>query len=542
MTVLNPCLPISKEEFKEWFPEHTHHVYDILLEKPSSEEELIHLFLPSKMWRLNNLYKIVDKYGDKRRFIMNRSQFIVHAASYKHPRLLVLKSRQQGISTFELIDSLDDTIFMGTTKNGLMAQGADEASKLLERITDTWEEFPNYVKNFLSRAVAKDNAKEFSFNNKSSVFIRTSFRSATLQRLHISEYGKIANKYPDRARETKTGTLQTIAQGNRVTIESTAEGHNDFKTMWDNAYALYKSGATLAPKDFYPVFLSWLNDPDCNSEVDQEIDGEAREYFDYLEKELGVTLTRTQKNFWVMQYRELGGDIYQEYPATPEEAFRASKDGTYWSKQYMYHVIRLGNRRSNLWDRNLPVYATIDSGMHDYFVFCFFQVWGKEVRIIGEFFHNNEGLEYYADYLKNEVNPEWNIETIYVPHDFAVRELGAGKNAHGDVKSRQEQWEDMGITNTAIIDRSGKAAGIQLVRSEMKHLYIDDSCEYLDRCMMNYSKKWDKKLLKWSDTDENNEERHGADTIRYMFEVVVNELRPYNGIDEDDYNHSGVAL
>lgn len=539
----SPCLPINKDTFfslfSAWSEERREATWYKLTTTPKNPEDLVRNYLPSKLWRLNNLYKIVDKFGERRTFVMNRSQFIVHAASQIHSRLLVLKSRQQGISTFELIDSFDDAIFRSTLNNGLMAQGTDEASTLLERTKFLWDEMPEPVKDFLKRKVLKDNSKEFTFNNKSTIFIRTSFRSATLQRLHISEYGKIANKYPDRARETKTGTLQTIAKGNRITIESTAEGHNDFKLMWDEAWKLFKSGGQFAPKDFYPVFLSWLEDPDCNEEMDQEVLPEHEEYFDYLEKELKIQLTRTQKNFWIMQYRELAGDIYQEYPATPEEAFRASKDGTYWSKPYMVKVIRNGQKRPHLYDPNLPVYVTVDAGMHDYFVFVFFQVFEKSIRIIGEFFHNNEVLGYYAKYLLEEIPKEWQIETVYLPHDFGVRELGAEESG----MTRQDQFALLGVTNTEILPKYAKANGIELVRTEMSNIYIDESCEYLDKCFMGYSKKWDKKLLKWSDEDEKTEERHGADALRYMVEIVISTLRLDQFIGPQDANTAdGIAL
>lgn len=49
-------------------------------------------------------------------------------------------------------------------------------------------------------------------------------RSGTLNYLHISEYGKICAKFPDKAREIRTGALNTIQAGQIAWIESTAEG------------------------------------------------------------------------------------------------------------------------------------------------------------------------------------------------------------------------------------------------------------------------------------------------------------------------------
>src|SRR5690606_25450076 len=207
----------------------------LLTSKPATEQELIKYYLPSKLWRLNNLYTITDKVGDKIPFRLNLAQFKVHAALQQHARLIILKSRQQGISTYYLINFFDDAIFKSFLNIGLMAQGVDEAVLLLERVKFAWDHFDKDIKEFLGRKQVRSSAKQFKFNNDSTIFVRTSFRSATLQRLHVSEYGKISNESPKKAKETKTGTLQTIKAGNPVAIESTAEGHNDFKIMWDQA-------------------------------------------------------------------------------------------------------------------------------------------------------------------------------------------------------------------------------------------------------------------------------------------------------------------
>ncbi|MGY2498704.1 hypothetical protein ACW4UO_30035, partial [Klebsiella pneumoniae] len=104
---------------------------------------------------------------------------------------------------------------------------------LLERTKFLWDKLDPDIKAYLNRSLEKDNAKSFTFNNHSQIFIRVSFRSTTLQRLHISEFGKIANHSPKKAKEVKTGTLQALAVGNTGVIESTAEGRNMFKEMWD---------------------------------------------------------------------------------------------------------------------------------------------------------------------------------------------------------------------------------------------------------------------------------------------------------------------
>ena len=259
------CLSISKTKFIKLFPDMLPY-YDIFVEPHSSEKQFLSDYLSSKLWRMNNLYTIIDKDGEKIPFVMNYSQLKVYAAWRRHPRLIILKSRQQGISTLWLIDFFDNALFTSDLNIGLMAQGADEAATLLIRVKTAWDELAISIKEHFSLTVTKDNTKEFALSNGSTIFIRTSFRSTTLQNLHISEFGKIANKNPERAKETNKGTLQAIQPGNTVVIESTAEGDNMFKDKWD---AAVNCAGVFAPKDLQPVFLSWLDDPDCSSYVDE---------------------------------------------------------------------------------------------------------------------------------------------------------------------------------------------------------------------------------------------------------------------------------
>lgn len=527
---------ISREAFLEYYPGR-YDVYDLLMSKPTSYGELIKKYLPSKIWRLNNLYTIIDKEGSLVPFRMNRAQFFAYSRSLIHARNICLKSRQQGISTLWLISFFDDVIFRSTMNCGLQAQDREAAEKLLERVKLLWEMLDNDVKNFLARRLTKNNASEFAFNNKSTLYIRTSFRSTTLQRLHVSELGKIANASPERAKEIKTGSLQAIKPGNTVIIESTAEGANIFKDMWDLAVKQYALG-NLAGKDFLPVFLSWLDDPDCREEMTQEISLETRDYFNRLEKLLGIQLTPQHKNFWIVQERELEGLIHQEYPATPEEAFAAAKDGTYYARKYIEYITRRGRVRAGLYDRNLCVYACMDLGHNDYTVIIFFQVWNDEIRIIGEYYNSGEGLEHYATYLKEtEKEKGYDIVEIGLPHDASVVDLSAKG------KTRAEILADEGITNTVILDKTAVMDGIESVRQALPNMYIDEECVYVEKCFLNYTKEWNDVLEIWRDKPKRDIHAHGADTVRYVVQYYNRYLAGQKKVERRDGNTAGgVAL
>jgi len=526
---------IARDDFVALYSEE---LWKTLTTQPEDFNTLVQDYLPSKLWRLNNLYSIIDKAGDPIPFVMNRAQLIVYAASLEHSRLIILKSRQQGISTFWLISYFDDLITKSNTNCGLMAQGKDEAGTLLERLKHVWNTLDPWVKELFELRVLKDNSAEFKLSNNSTMFIRTSFRSATLQRLHISELGKIANKYPERAKETKTGTLQALAPGNTGVIESTAEGVNMFKYMWDASIKQDGAGV-LAGKDFKPVFLSWLDDPDCVEFETQYPDQEELDYFARLELELGRVISVEQRNFWIAQHRELEGDIHQEYPATPEEAFTAAQDGTYWAKRYLECVVRVGHKKpySELYDTNLDVYVVLDAGRSDYMVLVFFQVWRGQIRIIYEYYNTGEWLGHYvtkAAELKDEFG--WDIVHWYLPHDMGVIDLTQEEN-----KTREEILHDLGVYNTTILAKNSRSAGIEEVRQAFSNIWISSDCVYIEQCCLNYTKDWNPLLEVWRDEPKRNRWCHGADTVRYMIQTVAYHL---SDGESDDYNPvvSGMAL
>lgn len=527
------ALSITEAEFNELYPDLQGHYSFFNDPVPAgiSTQEFERRYLKSKLWRLNNLYTIIDKRGEPVRFNMNKAQHIVYAASRQHPRIIILKSRQQGISTFWLVSYFDDGCFQPFFNIGLMAQGVDEASTLLDRTKFLWDHLDEDIKRYININLEKDNAKAFALSNRSNIFIRVSFRSTTLQRLHISEFGKIANHSPKKAKEVKTGTLQALAVGNTGVIESTAEGRNMFKEMWDASVSALHSGQ-LAPKDFFPVFLSWLDDPDCKSDIYQTPTDTSAEYFKKLQESTGRTLTQEQMNFWIIQQRELGADIFQEYPATPEEAFTAAKDGTYYSRDYMEHVIRKGRRVPNLYDPNLPTDVYFDLGVDDYMVIGFVQWYRGDWRIVREYWNNGYGIKHYLDEIIASGIP---IRAIKLPHDGAKRELGSADN-RGRAKSiaqiAREYLKEQGQhIPVHILERGSLVDDIEAVRAMIPNLMIDTSCTYLHDCCLNYSKEFDDKLNVWKKTPLHDEYSHGADVLR---QIVI------GGIASESYNRSSM--
>lgn len=519
-------LKISKGEFISLYGDKVR--MDIFEREPKDEADLVANFLPSKLWRLNNLYHITVKTIKNEesiiKFNMNKSQHRTYASFLEHPRLIILKSRQQGISTFWLIFFLDSALVCGYTAEGLMAQGEDEATTLLKRVKIAWEWFPQSVKNFLQLTLAGNNTKEYSFSNGSSIFIRNSFRSTTLHGLHISEFGKICATRPDRAEETKAGSMQTVGAGNPIIIESTAEGENDFKEMWDEAIIAeqkaIRTGEGYADDDFKPLFLSWLDDPDCVSSRYEEPSAEQIIMFKKWEDQLDVVITTEQRNFWISKKRLMKHKMSQEYPTTPEEAFSKQNEGYYYATAYNEHVIKQGRIRSKLYEPRLPVNVAMDLGVSDTFFMVFWQVFQNEIRVIDEYANEGEGLAHYVGVLNERAEVlGYHYNTIIGPHDLNVRNLGE------QARTRFEILQDLGLNNLEILPRTPLEDGIESVRELIPNMYVDEQCEKFDMCMRKYSKSWDAINKVWKDKKPiHNKFSHGADATRYMAQAHLDDV------------------
>ncbi len=477
----------------------------ILYSTPVDDHSLVRHYLPSKLWRLNNLYTIIDKDGECIPFVMNMSQHKAYAASLTWYRVLILKSRQQGISTFWLLCFKDDSLFYPNLEVGLMSQGKKESAKLLKRVKLAWRSLDPTLKSMLGNlTIDVDSKEEIGFSNNSTIFIQVSFRSGTLQRLHVSELGKIANNTPERARELKTGTLQTIKVGMPIIIESTADGENMFKDMWEQAVGLteYKG------KDFMPLFLSWMEDPDCNSYIPEEIDEPTAKYFKEVEESYGSKLSDSQKWFWVMQKRELQNDIYQEYPSTSAEAFISVRDGTYYARLFMEHVIVKHRVVSDLYDPILTVQVAMDLGRNDTFVLVYSQSVGSEVRIIDEYHNSGYGIDHY---VKHMFDTPYVIDMVELPHDSNVTELCTNS-------TREDYMRSLGVDRMNRTENyaGSRDDGIDMVRRMIPHMWIDVKCRYLQKCLKSYTKILDKHHDVWKNEPQHNEASNGADAIRVL--------------------------
>jgi len=506
-------LDISKEQYMSIYAGLAPIEYAYIFETESETDvEYIEEYLRTKLWRMNNLYYVIDKVGELVQFRMNLAQHIKYAQQLRHPKTLVLKSRQRGISTGTLIDYNDDALFTPNLLVGMQSYGLEESAALLEKLGVIWDNLDPAIKGYMNLTKTKDNTKSMAYNNGSEVKVQTSFRGSTLHRLHVSELGKIANKDPKKAKELKTGTFQAIKAGNPVTVESTAEGqHNAMHTWWTEAEEII---GERSPKDFYPLFLTWVTDPDCQIYVEQHISSEDAEIIEKIEQEYGeyvdypdFKLSDTQKWWLVAELRELGDDFFQEYPHTPEAAFSAVRDGTYYAK----HWRKYGHTKKGLYDPALDVWTAWDLGRNDMMVIIMFQRYQNEMRIVDCYYNHGEGLEHYTSVLKKLVKEKgYRFCRHILPHDVMVADLTT------DV-TRLDRLRELGLKKMKVLPRTANRNNdIEIVRAQIPNMWVDpDTCSYILKMFSRYTKKWDDVLNVFKDEPLHNTWSNPADSVRY---------------------------
>ena len=438
---------------------------------------------PDKLARLRGgFYRIKDKDGRVIPFCLNEDQERFLAES--HGMDVILKARQKGFTTVILIDYLDDCLFIPGTGAGIVAHNREDSEAFFaDKVKFAYDELPDEFRAVVS--AEQDTAKSLKFSNGSSIRVGTSLRSGTFQRLHISEYGKLCAKYPEKAREVRTGALNTVQAGQKIRVESTAEGQaGHFYEMTSAARRKQDQGTPLTSLDFKFHFAPWWTSREYVLGEDVTETTEDQEYFAKLEAE-GVHLTRQQRAWYVKKAEQQGEDMKREYPSTPDEAFEASIEGAYFAREM--RKLRKEKRICRIPIMDAPVYTTWDLGLNDSMAITFWQDHGFERRAVDYYENSGEGFAHYARVLTDK---GYHYSRHFMPHDASQRaltEVAEPRKAHA---------ERAGIKPIEVLKRiETEQSGIDASRAFLASVWLDEErCARLIMCLDNYRKAWDDKL------------------------------------------------
>ena len=289
---------------------------------------------------IENYIKIRDKKNNIVSLVLNEPQlkyYNVIKEMYrkrKPIRIIILKARQMGFSTETEAIIFKNVVTHHNYNAGIVAHKEDSTTNLFNMSKRMLEYLPEDIR----PEQKKSNAKELVFNNDQGTGLDSRIkcmtaggkgigRSDTFTALHLSE---LAFWEGDK-KATMTGLLQAVPNtpDSMIIIESTANGYEYFKEMWDRAVA--------GKSDFYPLFIGWNELKEyCMPYTGFDLTQEERE----LKEQYNLTLEQLTWRRWCIQ-NNCSGDINQfkqEYPICPEEAF-LSTGNCYFNKENIINRI-----------------------------------------------------------------------------------------------------------------------------------------------------------------------------------------------------------
>jgi hypothetical protein len=493
----------------------------------TAPEQMLEERFSDRRWRLNNLYTIKDKAGNAIPFRMNANQ--EQLLSELWTLNIILKARQMGFTTLIQLVMLDACLFNSNTSAGIVAHNREDAEAFFD---DKIKFAYDHLDPEIQKAVpaTQDSAKSLTFANGSRIRVGTSLRSGTFQYLHVSEFGKTCAQFPAKAKEIVTGAFNAVEAGQFIAVESTAEGQEGtFYDMVMEAKRNAELQRQLTPLDFKLHFFAWwkdktysLSDEDAAKVV---LTAEHEAYFEKL-YDAGIELTEGQEAWYVKKLATQRDAMKREYPATVEEAFEASIEGSYLAEQ-MARVRREGRICRTPIER-VPVDTFWDLGVNDDMVIWFRQRVGPEHRFIDYYSNSGEGLEHYARILKERADEHGYIYGIHhLPHDGDARRLSF------KAKSVRQMFEEIGVKPIVVVPRiATEKSGIEASRGYLPKCWFDESrCAEGIRSLDNYRKEWDDERGTWKDRPRHDWASHGYKG----FETAAVAYEPFE--EDPDLDH-----
>ena len=266
----------------------------------------------------NAALKIRTKVGEISPLKLNSAQQILdkavkdQIATEGKVRVIILKARQQGLSTYTGGYLYHSVSQRSACKAMVITHHADSTRALF----DMTKRFHEHCPEILKPHTKYSSRREMNFDVLDSSFVVSTAggesigRGETLTHVHASE---LAFWQKSTALDNWNGLTQAVpnAPGTAIFVESTANGATGiFADLW--------RGAVDGSNGFVPVFIPWFTDPEYRERVPEHFERTP----DENELAANYDLDDEQLMFRRRKIAQNGIDLFrQEYPSEPDEAF-----------------------------------------------------------------------------------------------------------------------------------------------------------------------------------------------------------------------------
>lgn len=504
-----------------------------------SEADLIE-HLKDPHWRIRNLYTVADKSGKPVPFRpWPEQERFLDDIWYRN---VIPKARQRGFSTVVQIMMFDACLFVPGTHAAVIAQDESTALKIFAtKIKYAWDRLPPLVRDLYP--LKYDTKHEMEWRHDSSIYVATSTRGGTLQYLHVSEYGQICAKFPDRANEIQEGSLPSVDASGIVVIESTVETpYGIFSDMVRQAEAIQQMARPLSRMEYRLHFASWWDADEYETDPEHVvISPKDHAYFNRIEAEIRCPIPLPKRAWYVSKRdNDFGGSnekMWRQYPSTLKEAFTVSADGLWLSEQ-------LARARGDGRIGKLP----LDPRQP---VNTFWDLRGNKVV----WFHQQIGpWDHWIDYIESSGEPYSPVVrqmfqkqadrgfvwgTHYLPHDGDTKHDGAEV-----LKTPRDMLEQLGLRNFEIVPRiRDLEVGIDQLREDFPNYRFDEEhCKEGIKHLEGFGKVWNNAMGIWLPQIQKNGHEHAADAIRQKAQIAHVMRRNTQARVPQRRNRSGMAV
>lgn len=281
-------------------------------------KENLKKYIANREWRLSNLYKIVDKHGQKINLVPNIIQKKINQCPSN--RKMILKARQFGVSTNELIKMLDFVCFRKNMTACIIAHENDAIAKLFRIVRHAYENMPELIRPDPGKGGGSMYELFFPKTN-SRIYCDLESRGNTVQWLHISEAAFMKDSSKLKA------TLQAVPlEGGIVTIETTPNGMgNYFYDIWNDKESTYSK--LFYPWYIFPHYRMSTKDKLILSDEEKALKEKAKRLFNVDLNDDQIQFRRFKKSeLKTSTHDRIKVTFEQEYPEDDETCFLVSGD------------------------------------------------------------------------------------------------------------------------------------------------------------------------------------------------------------------------
>ena len=350
-------------------------------------------------------------------------------------RAIILKSRQQGISTYCAGRVFWKSYFTPHSRSVVMAHDSATSDALFTMSK-------NVISNMdgaLSPTEIRSNAKEIIINSpamadKEAVASYRLYtagspeagRGTTPTIAHLSEVA-----FWQHDEKILAGLFQGISQadGTEVILESTANGaQGEFYRLW--------KGAVNGENEYVPIFLPWFITPEYRREAPENMELTIEE--EKLQEKHGLELDQL---YWRRLKIAEGGELKfkQEYPSTADEAFIMSGSNVF-NVEKLDKLIPQSYERRSEWDPSSKMFDESKEGslyIYEYPAWDAPYVIAADVSLgVGQDYSAavvmNKEYQVVAHYRNNKIDPSlWGELLFYLGRYYNNALLAVESNSMG---------------------------------------------------------------------------------------------------------------